>query len=169
MNHLILTGLYFLRPLLHPSPLLIPYHLITYHLMSYHLISHHFISYHLILNPLGMGVSSLVFSEDYGPVSPVDSQSSSSNAGYQKESSTKSDQSDRYEGNQHRYSPVQQQQQQQQQGVKRGETSSLREAVQGDEDSAIRRENGRLKLAIREVCSAPSQGLSDIRLIRLPL
>lgn len=96
-------------------------------------------------------MSSLVLSEDYGPVSPVDSQSSSSNKGYQKENSTKSNQSDRFESNQHRDSPVQQQQQQQQLGARRGETSSMREAEQSDEDSALRRENDRLKLAIREV------------------
>ena len=97
-------------------------------------------------------MSSLVFSEDYGPVSPVDSQSSSSNKGYQKENSTKSDQSDRFESNQHRNSPVQHQQQQQQQlGARRGEASSMRETEQCDEDSAVRRENDRLKLAIREV------------------
>jgi hypothetical protein len=110
-------------------------------------------------------VSSLVFSEDYGPVSPVDSESTSSNKGYQKENSTKSDQSDRFERDQHRYSPIQQQQQQQQQGVRGGETSSVREAEQGDEDSAIRRENDRLKLAIREVqqCS-----MGEIGLIKVP-
>lgn len=94
-------------------------------------------------------MSSLVFSEDYGPVSPVDSQSSSSNKGYQKENSTKSDQSDRFENNQHRNSPVQHQQQQL--GARRGEASSMREIEQCDEDSAVRRENDRLKLAIREV------------------
>jgi hypothetical protein len=97
-------------------------------------------------------VSSLVFSEDYGPVSPVDSQTSSSNKGYQIENSTKSDQLDRFESNQQQQHQHQQQHQQHwQQGARRGETSSVREAEQGDEDSAIKRENDRLKLAIREV------------------
>ena len=104
-------------------------------------------------NTSALGVSSLVFSEDYGPVSPVDSQSSSSNKGYQIENSSKSGQSDRFDSNQNRH-PLVQQQQQQQQDARRRETSTVREVVQDDEESAIKRENDRLKLAIREVSSA---------------